>query len=123
MIPTDDDDLQAAYFLAHRFVDPMRAAGRPINDVIAKYTRKIDLSWQRSADGPENVGRSEALEQASCNTAEAARIIRVTQRQARRLAEKGDLEGQKFGTVWVLSRQSVNDYAEAKRNGRTRPGS
>ncbi len=116
------DDLEAAYFLAHRFVEPMRAAGRPVSDAIERYTRKVDLAWKMSASGPENTATAVTSEHESCDSAEAAQIIGVTERHVRRLADEGDLVGRKFGTAWVLSRQSVMDYAEGRQDGGIRPG-
>ena len=116
------DDLEAAYFLAHRFVDPMRAAGRPVGEAIANYTRKVDLKWEMSASGPEipdGSGQSEV----SYNVAEAAAEMNVTERHVRRLAQKGDIDAEKPGRDWLIRRQAVVDYLEGRRNGRARPGS
>jgi excisionase family DNA binding protein len=119
MMPADDDDLQAAYFLAHRFVDPMQAAGRPINEAIRNYAQKVDLMWERSASGPlihDGSGQSEL----PYNVAQAAAKMAVTERHVRRLAKKGDLDARKHGRDWLIPQRAVDDYLdlEARRNGR-----
>jgi excisionase family DNA binding protein len=122
MLPSDDDDLQAAYFLAHRYVDPMKAAGRPISETIANYTQKVDLRWEMSASGPEiNAGSTQS--EVSYTAAQAATEMKVTERHVRRLARRGDIYAEKPGRDWLIPQQAVNDYLEGRRNGRTRPAS
>lgn len=112
-----DDDIQAAYFLAHRFVDPMHAAGRTVNDAIRNFTRKVDLAWDMHASGTESQDGS-AQSEASYTVAEAAAEMTVTQGYVRRLARRGDLSGaEKPGRDWLIPRQAVTDYLET-RSGR-----
>ncbi|WP_197500937.1 helix-turn-helix domain-containing protein [Mycobacterium sp. E3251] len=112
------DDLEAAYFLAHRFVDPMKAAGRPVNRLIESFCRKVDLCWEMSANGPE-IQDGRAQSEASYNTAEAASKLAVTDAHVRRLARNGDIEAQKHGRDWLIPERSIDDYSERRRNGRT----
>lgn len=107
------DDVEAAYFLAHRFVDPMKAAGRPLNRLIESFCRKVDLYWEASASGPE-IHDGRAQSEASYNTAEAASRLAVTDAHVRRLARNGDIEAQKHGRDWLIPQRAIDDYLERR---------
>lgn len=116
----EGEDLDCAYYVAHRFIGAQRAMNRPVPGTVLQWCRRVALAWELSADGHESDGETGELNQEElCDTAEAAHIMGVTERQARRLAN--DLDGRKVAGVWTFRRQAVVDYAEAKRDGRTRP--
>lgn len=110
------DDLEAAYFLAHRFVDPARAAGRPVNAVIEQFCRRVDILWDSmSADGHEcGCGGAESG-QVLIDAATAAARLGISERHVRRLVN--DLGGRKIAGVWAFDPQVVEEYAE-ERSGR-----
>jgi hypothetical protein len=54
-------------------------------------------------------------------TAEAAFILKVTERQVRRL--RNDLDGRKISGVWMFPLEVVEQYAEERESGRAGPGS
>jgi excisionase family DNA binding protein len=110
----NDEDLQCAYYVNHRFLDPLRKAGK-LGQTLESWYRKVDLYWEMSADGPRKSGAPVLLESAPLDTAEAAAILNVTRRQVRRLVN--DLDGFKRGAVWLFPKQTVMDYAEGRRSG------
>lgn len=122
MIGPSGDHLEAAYFVAHRFVDPLRAAGRPISDSILNYVRELDLAWELSASGPETQLASTQSE-LSHSVARAAAEMHCTERHVRRLAQRGDIDAEKDGRDWRIPQQAVTDYLQGRRNGRARSGS
>src|ERR1700730_2131046 len=93
MIGASGDHLEAAYYVAHRFVDPLRAAGRPISDSILNYVRELDLTWEMSHAGHESDCGS-AQSDPWISTRAAAQILEASTRQTRRLAP--DLEAEMF---------------------------
>lgn len=115
------DDLEAAYYVTHRFVNGLRAQKKPVPKSVADYCFNVTVAWETSADGhapqPDS-GESDSEELVDAAT--AARIVGVTERQIRRLAN--DLDGRKCSGVWVFAKQTVVEYGEA-RSGRTGPGS
>src|SRR5277367_2025151 len=114
MIGPSGDDLEAAYFLGHRSFDPMQTTGRPISDSILNYMRKLDLAWDIAASGTQ-IHYDTAQSEASYTVAEAAAEMTVTQGYVRRLARRGDLNGaEKPGRDWLIPRQAVTDYLEAR---------
>lgn len=46
---------------------------------------------------------------------EAARLLSISKRWLITLINRGLIEAQKVGSVWVVSRQSVLDYLEEKK--------
>ena len=118
MMDLSGDDLDAAYFLVHRHVDSLRAAGRPVNASIESFYRKVNLLWAISDEGNEFCGGAEESEQV-IGTVEASRILGVTPRHVGNLAK--DLDGWQVGRTWSFKWKTVMAYAEARRDGRLRP--
>ena len=54
-------------------------------------------------------------------TKEAAQILSKTDSRIRQLLLKGELVGKKFGSVWMVSKQSVNRYAQVDRKPGPKP--
>jgi len=116
MIGASGDHIEAAYHVAHRFVDPLRAAGRPIPDSILAYVRELDLTWEMARAGHESDSGSEQSDP-WISTRAAAQILEASTRQTRRLAP--DLEAEMFNGRLMFRESKVRDYAEGRRDGRT----
>ena len=116
------DDLEAAYYVARRFVDGMRAAKHAVPEAVRDWCFKVNVLWETSADGRLIDSGGEELEEAPLDTAAVAREIGVGEREVRRLAQKGDIAAHKCGPVWAFSKQAVAEHMEA-RSGRARPRS
>jgi hypothetical protein len=113
-----EEDIEAAYHVNHRLLDPLRKAGRPINRVLENWCQKVDLMWEMSRAGRESDGPTEELE-TWISTREAARELELSPRQTRRL--KTDLDGEDFNGRLMFRQSKVRTYAEGKRNGGSRP--
>lgn len=50
------------------------------------------------------------------SAAEAARLLSVSKRWLIELINRGLVEAQKVGSVWVVSKQSVLDYLKQRQN-------
>lgn len=57
---------------------------------------------------PEREGNRSG--EATCNTAEAAKVLGCTAKHVRVLADRGDLDGCKVGRDWVIDRRSVVEH-------------
>jgi excisionase family DNA binding protein len=115
------DDIDAAYYVNHRYLDPLRKAGK-LGQALESWFRKVDLAWELSARGPEIQAGSEQSE-VLYTVAEAAAEMDVTQRHVRRLAQRGDIDARRYGRDWLIPPQAVSDYLqERRRNGRSRSG-
>jgi hypothetical protein len=104
------DDLDSAFYVVQRFIDGLRAGAPPVPKQVTDWCLKIRLTWETSDCGHENDSGAGEFHQELCDTAEAARIIGITERQVRRHAN--DLDGFKRGGVWLFPRRQVIDYAE-----------
>ncbi len=116
MIGATGDHLEAQYYVAHRHVDPLRAAGRPIPDAILAYVREVDLTWEMARAGHQSGCGSEQSDP-WISTRQAAHILELSQRQTRRLAT--DLEAEMFNGRLMFRESKVRDYAKGRRDGRT----
>lgn len=110
-----EDDLQAAYFLAHRFVDSMRAAGRPVNTVIDRFCQKVTLAWEMSHTGRQTQTDRPRLDP-WITTGQAAQELKLCARQVRRL--KDDLDGEMFNGRLRFPASAVRAYAQGRHDGR-----
>lgn len=54
-------------------------------------------------------------------TKEAAEILSTTDSRVRQLLLKGELVGKKFGSVWMVSKQSATKYAQVDRKPGPKP--
>jgi hypothetical protein len=97
----------------------MRATGRPISDSILDYMRELDLTWEMAHAGHEFDCHSEQSDP-WISTRAAAQILEASTRQTRRLAP--DLEAEMFNGRLMFRESKVREYAEGRRDGRTRSG-
>ena len=118
-----DDDIEAAYHFNHRYIEPIRKAGK-LNRAAENWYRKVDLMWGSTASGTQ-INPDTAQYEAPYTVAEVAAEMTVTQGYVRRLARRGEFDGaEKHGRDWIIPRRSVADYMEGRRtNGRARPSS
>lgn len=119
----EGDDLEVAYHINHRYLEPVRKAGK-LNRAVENWYQKVELMWAIAASGNDIHDDGEQSE-AQYTAAEAAKQMGVTNRQARHLATIGALPGAtKHGRDWLIPRTAVDDYLERRRmNGRARPRS
>lgn len=108
------DDLEAAVFLASRFVNAMKAQGRPVNHVIENFRLKVTLMWEMSRVGHQSVS-DEAEFDTWLPTSQAAQELKLSTRHTRRL--KADLDGEFFNGRLMFRESKVRAYAEGKRDG------
>jgi hypothetical protein len=107
----DDIDADCQYYVVQRFIDGLRAGGRPVPKQVTDWCLKIKLNWEIAADGSDSRGDPEQLQ--VYGTGEVASILNVTRRQVRNLVN--DLDAQKSSGVWVFPKQAVLDYAKERK--------
>jgi hypothetical protein len=106
----NDDDLWPAYYVIQRFLQTIGPDVKTLPADAVDWCLKVAVAFEMSDCGHESGCDEPELDEELCNTAEAARIIGITERHARRLGT--DLAGRKCGSIWLFSKASVTRYAE-----------
>ncbi|ORB84676.1 hypothetical protein B1987_13705 [Mycobacterium kansasii] len=116
-----DDEAEQALYCANELIDRRRRAGVPVPAWMTRLAHRLDLTSALSSAGHENDSDNAALDANELvTTAEAAELLKVSTRQARRLSR--DLDADTIGGRLVYRRSTVIEYAQERRNGRHRRG-
>lgn len=101
------EQAQLIRYVTAEFVRRRQLTGQPIPDRVRGLLREV------SAHGTaERAGEQHSEPDDLIDTAEAAKLLRCTTRNVRRIA--ADLDGEQIAGRWIFHRQNVIDYATQK---------
>ena len=110
MMDPAGEDLDAAYYVAQRLVNELRAGAPPVPRQVIRWCLKVRLAWETSADGPETDDVAAELE--PYTVPQAAAEMHVTERHVRRLAKSGAIDARRYGREWIIPRQAVTEWRQ-----------
>jgi hypothetical protein len=114
----DDELLRASYYCASEIIRGRRRTGQPIPEWLRRHYNQLDTQIKgMSPRGPsvaENAfGAPQSAHGDVIGTREAAAMLSIAPRQARRRADQ--LGGALVAGRWLFLRDSVAEYAEGRR--------